>query len=94
MTRIELSLAFALILPWIGPASADMFAPSHSCFQPSRPYEFRDEWERDNFLSDVDTYRACIEDFIEEQNEAANGHQQASEDAVDEWNNFVAYELN
>ena len=45
-------------------------------------------------LSDVDAYRACIEDFIEEQNEAANEHQQASEDAVDEWNNFVAYELN
>jgi len=82
---------------WMGMASpvwADMFASSHSCSKPYKPYEFNDQYELDNFRSEVEAYKQCIEDFVEEQNDAARKHQNATQEAIDEWNNYVNYELN
>ncbi len=76
------------------PVLSDIFVPSPSCFQPSKPYQFNSQWELDNFYQEVEDYKACISDFVEEQNEAARNHQQAASDAIDEWNRFVSYELN
>ncbi|WP_409439353.1 hypothetical protein [Psychromonas sp. GE-S-Ul-11] len=75
------------------PVLADMFTPSHSCSKPYKPYEFTSQYEVDSFNDDVERYKECIQDFIEEQNDAATKHQQAAEDAIDEWNHFVNYEL-
>jgi len=76
------------------PVLSDMFVPSPSCYQPSKPYQFNSQWELDNFNQEVQDYKACISDFVEEQNEAARNHQQAASDAIDDWNRFVDYELN
>ncbi|WP_227499664.1 hypothetical protein ABWH88_12955 [Marinobacter adhaerens] len=76
------------------PVLADMFAPSHSCYEPSKPYEFTSQWEVDQFNSEVEDYRSCINRFVEEQQEAAAAHQQAAQDAIGDWNSFVQYELN
>ena len=76
------------------PVLADMFAPSHSCSKPYKPYEFTSQYEVDSFNDDVERYKQCIQYFIEEQNDAVTNHQQAAEDALDEWNSFVNYELN
>jgi hypothetical protein len=76
------------------PVLADIFAPSSSCYEPSKPYEFTSQWEVDSFNSEVEDYRSCINRFVEEQQEAAAAHQQAAQDAIGEWNNFVQYELN
>lgn len=75
-------------------ASADMFTPSHSCSKPYKPYEFNNQYEVDNFMSEVEWFKKCIEDFVEEQNDATRNHQSAAEEAIDEWNNYVNYELN
>ena len=75
-------------------ASADMFTPSHSCSKPYKPFEFDDQWAVDNFNNEVQTYKRCISDFVDEQNDAARDHQSAAEDAINEWNSFVNYELN
>jgi len=75
------------------PVNADMFAPSHYCSKPFKPYSFEDENEISAFQDEVDTYRMCINDFIDEQEEAIRAHQEAMEDAINEWNNFVNYEL-
>ena len=75
------------------PVLADMFSPSPSCSKPSKPYEPASQWELDNFNDDVEQYKRCISDFVEEQNEAVQTHQQAASDAIDEWNRFVNYEL-
>jgi hypothetical protein len=42
----------------------------------------------------VQRYKNCIQDFVDEQNQAIETHQQAADDAIDEWNRFVNYELN
>lgn len=75
------------------PLNADWFQPSHSCSKPYKPYQFSSEWEYNNFVDEVEDYRNCISDFVDEQNEAAAAHQAAAEEAIDEWNRFVNYEL-
>jgi len=60
------------------PVWADMFTPSHSCLKPHKPYEFNDQYELDNFMSDVESYKKCIQDFVEEQNVAVRKHQDAA----------------
>jgi len=76
------------------PVLADMFTPSHSCAKPYKPYQFNSQWEVDNFNDGVGNYKRCMSDFIDEQNDAAKKHQEAANDAIGEWNNFVNYELN
>ncbi|WP_297766628.1 hypothetical protein [uncultured Alcanivorax sp.] len=76
------------------PVMADMFTPSLSCSTPYKPYQFNSQWELDNFNDEVQSFKRCISDFVDEQNEAARRHQEAASDAIDEWNNFVNYELN
>jgi len=75
-------------------ASADTFTPSHACSKPYKPYKFNNEWELENFKNEVEQYKQCISDFAEEQNEAIRKHKNAAEEAIDEWNNYVNYELN
>jgi hypothetical protein len=73
---------------------ADMFAPSHSCSKPYKPYQFNSQYEVDSFNNDVERYKNCIQNFIDEQNEAVLTHQRAADEALDAWNRFVNYELN
>lgn len=47
-------------------ASADIFAPSHGCTKPIKPYQFQTEWEVDDFLSAVDRYERFISDFVDQ----------------------------
>lgn len=75
-------------------ALADSYTPSHYCSKPYKPFEFNSQWEVDNFFSEVESYKNCIEEFVEEQQNAIRKHQTASEEAIDEWNSFVRWELN
>ena len=91
-------ISFVVIL------NADMFEPSHSCYKPTKPYKpysFSSQWEVDNynneiesFADEVDTYKRCINNFVKEQNDAISAHGNAADSAVNDWNNFVNYELN
>jgi hypothetical protein len=72
---------------------ADIFAPSHSCSKPYKPYRFDSRWELDNFNDDVRRFKSCIEEFVEEQEDAIRNHREAAKDAVEEWNTFVSLEL-
>lgn len=74
-------------------AQADMISPSHYCSKPIKLYEFTDEWQITQFKNEVERYKDCISDFVDEQNEAARKHQDAAEEAVEEWNSYVRYEL-
>ena len=76
------------------PVLGDMLAPSHSCRQPNKPYEFTSQRQVDRFNSEVEDYRSCINRFVGKQQEAAAAHQNAAQDAIYEWDDFVKYELN
>jgi hypothetical protein len=68
---------------------ADSYPPSHDCTKPDIPYEFEDQYERDQFISDTAQYKSCITDFVEEQQDAISKHKAASDEAIEEWNAFA-----
>jgi hypothetical protein len=70
-------------------ASADKITPTHSCKQPTRPSKFKTEVEVSNYKAQIEGYRKCINDFVEEQNQAIEKHKAAANQAITEWNFFV-----
>lgn len=92
-TRIIICISF-IISAWAGPVHADMFMPRNTCYKPSKPYQFNNQWDLDRFKDDVETYRDCINNFIDDQNREAQTHLDAARKALDEWDNFVRWELN
>ena len=46
--------------------NADTFMPSHYCTKPSKPYEFTDPWQVNNYNNEVQRYKNCIIDFVNE----------------------------
>ncbi len=70
-------------------ASADKITPTHSCKQPARPAKFKTEAEVNSYKAEIEVYRKCINDFIEEQNQAIERHRAAANQAITEWNFFV-----
>ena len=77
-----------LLTFWSMSVAGDMFTPSSSCSRPFKSYAMSD-WERDQFMSQVERYKQCIEDFVDEQNDAVRKHQAAADEAIEEWNSFV-----
>jgi hypothetical protein len=73
---------------------SDSFQPSHGCYKPHKPYKFNSQQEVDRFNDDVERYKVCISDFVEEQNREASKHYKAAEEAIDEWNRYARFELN
>ena len=71
------------------PLAADLFEPSPPCSAPSIPMFNPSDWEIQMFNRQVDEYKQCIEDFIDDQNMAVKKHQNAASSAIDEWNAFV-----
>jgi predicted HicB family RNase H-like nuclease len=65
------------------------YVSSHSCSEPYKPYQFTTQYEVDPYNDETEEFRTCIEDYIEEQNDAVRDHQRAAEDAIDDWNNFA-----
>ena len=79
-----------LLVIFLSPAAfADLIEPSHDCSEPDIPYEFQDQSERAQFLADVEEYKTCIADFVEEQQDAIRKHNSAADDAIEEWNAFA-----
>ncbi len=70
-------------------AFADAYPPSHDCNQPDTPYEFDDQYQRDQFESDTEEYKRCISDFVDEQQDAIRKHKSAADEAIEEWNSFA-----
>jgi hypothetical protein len=81
---------------------ADMFQPSPSCYEPIKPfkpYSFNSQWEVDLYNDairmygiEINNFRNCIQNFIDEQNMAIKKHLDAIDEATKKWNNFIAYQ--
>ena len=83
-------IAFALLLVFLPAFTfADRVTPAHSCTQPRKPLKFKSDAEVNAYKSETDSYRKCINDFIEEQNQAMQKHKDAANHAIEEWNFFV-----
>lgn len=93
MKKLIAATGVVVLLAASAPTAADMFSPSHSCSKPYKPHKFDDQWALSRFKQDVEAYKHCIADFVDEQNEEAQRHREAAEEAIEEWNNYVNYEL-
>jgi hypothetical protein len=93
MKKVVPLLATMLLTLTSLPATADRFVSSHYCSKPYVPSSFSSSSERENLKYEVEQYKSCIEDYVDEQNDAIKKHREAAEDAIDEWNSFVNYEL-
>lgn len=88
--NIPMFIAVAILLVFLPAFSfADQISPKHSCTQTSKPLKFKSEAEVNAYKVKVESYRKCINDFIEEQNQAMQKHKDAANQAIEEWNFFV-----
>ena len=63
------------------PVKGDMFTPSAPCSAPYNGLK-ASQWE-------IDSFKSCIENFVNEMNSAASTHRNAANNAIDQWNRFA-----
>ena len=95
MTKMVMTTSIvALLLTFLSSSTfADKITPTNSCTKPHRPYKFKSEAEVSDYKAQVESYKKCINDFIEEQNQAIEKHKAAANQAITEWNFFVNTEM-
>ena len=76
---MKLFLLISIFLLFAPSAQSDYFSPSHNCSEP---------WDR-NDQYDVESFKECIEDFVDEMQDQASEHIEAANDAVSDWNDFA-----
>lgn len=86
-------VALGIVIAMASGARGDDWVPTHHCRKPIKPYRFTSEYELEAFKDEVDAYERCIDEFVRQQQEAAQTHKDAAKKAVDEWNRFVRFEL-
>lgn len=68
-----------------GGSNLDYFGyPQHNCKKPYKPYEFRDQWELDDYKYSYNRYIKCINEYIENGNNDIQRIQEEQQRAVDE----------
>lgn len=90
---LNMTLAFVVLTIASADLYGDSYGSSHSCYEPSKPYDLSDSYALDSFLDDVQDYRDCIADYIEEQQDQAQYHLEAAEEAARDWEWFFQREL-
>jgi len=87
------SFLWLLLLPSMLSA-AHSPQPANTCEPPTRPPEDVAEVVWNRFLADVDSYRACISEFVQQNHAASDAHRQAANQATEQWNAYVKSSLN
>lgn len=73
-------LIFSLFLMAITPVTvslADEYPPSHMCFMPEPPLFLASRRHKERYYEDVNRYRLCMNEFIQDQQEAIRMHEAA-----------------
>lgn len=89
MNRLAVSLSLVATLGLSTSVQAHFFAESHDCRAPVKPQQFFTEEQRQAFDHEVDLYRACLQEFVDKQNESVQKHQGAAQKAADAWSNYA-----
>jgi hypothetical protein len=71
---------------------ADKYVPEHLCFKPEPPLFMASPYHKKMYQKDISQYKFCIRDFIKDQEQAINIHQEAIKKATSDWNEFVEKE--
>ncbi len=66
----------------------------HVCTAPERPEDDQNEVLWQQFMTEIDAFRACVNHKMEWHQKAADIHQQNAQEVVALWNDFVQTSLN
>ena len=66
----------------------------HVCIAPERPEDDQNDVQWQQFMSDIDAFRDCVNSKMEWHQQAADGHHQSAQEVVTLWNTFVQTSLN
>lgn len=81
------SVAFAFV---IGESNLGIMGyPSHSCYQPSKPYG-NDQWAWEHFKREVGDYEDCIRLYVEGAGNDQKRIAEKANEAIQEFNDFVS----
>jgi len=73
--------------------AAPEWVTSHSCSKPAKPVFMDDELAVSMHQRRVRDYKECIQEFVQDQEDAIDQHRRQAQAAIDEWNTFVRFEL-
>jgi len=82
-------LLFVTMLLMSSVVIADTFSPTNWCTAPWKPFSFTSQIQLDRYNAEARRFQSCIDDFIEEQEDAIRVHRSALNDAINEWNRFA-----
>jgi len=88
-----LTCSMSILMP-LQQAAAHESSPAPLCAQPVRPANDHDDARWNAYLAAVDGFRECISEFAEANRTAAGLHNDAANEAVNQWNIFVKEQLN
>lgn len=63
--------------------------PMHHCLRPLPPLSLGTKAEINRFNQSLDVYQECIRTFMEQQRRAAENHQRAATQAINDWNRLL-----
>ena len=66
----------------------------HACDAPERPVNDSNDELWQQFVSDIDAFRDCVNDKMQWHQSAANIHEENARQVVNVWNDFVQTSLN
>ena len=84
-TRRKIGVGISLlVVPFLNhiffqTAYADMFTPTNPCSKP---------WDKSDSYA-IDSYKNCIESFVDKMSREANTHRNAANNAIQDWNSFA-----
>jgi len=62
--------------------------PSPNCTKPTKPFDLSDQMEVDDYNADVETYIACVREYVENGNNDIKRIQEAQQDIIREANSL------
>lgn len=83
---IRMAMTLTISAP---PAAFGEYIQGHSC-SPPLPQLYQGTFSQLDFDMQVDSYKACIEKYVDEQESEIKDHKNAADKAVKDWNDFVS----
>ena len=63
--------------------------PDPDCSEPYKPYQFSSDFARQQFVSEVEDYLACMREYVDNANNDVKRVVEARDQAIDDANSYV-----
>lgn len=63
--------------------------PDHNCSEPYKPFTFSSDFQRQRFILEVEAYKSCISEYVENSTNDIKRIQEKASQSIDEYNSFI-----